>query len=103
MAVPVTEDQRNLERQELRKHVATKAGSEQDQLKLDRLDWVIRHHGLSVSPEALKRALRSIKAYELEAIRKTEAAFLKAPSRKSDRRNPAYFFWHIEKYPAAKR
>ena len=92
MAVPITEDQRNLERQELRNHVAVKTGSEQDQLKLDRLDWVIRHHGLDVSPEALKRAQRSIKAYELEVIRETETAFLKATSRKSDRRNLAYFF-----------
>lgn len=56
MAVPVTEDQRHLERQELRNHVAAKAGSEQDQFKLDRLDWVIGHYGLDVSPEALKRA-----------------------------------------------
>jgi hypothetical protein len=92
MAVPVTDDQRNLERQELISHIAAKAGSEEDRLKLDRLHWVIRHHGLDVSPKALKRAQRSIKAYELEAIRETEAAFLKATSRKADRKNLPYFF-----------
>jgi transposase InsO family protein len=92
MAVPVTDEQRNRERQELINHVAAKVGSEEDQLKLDRLHWVIRHHGLDVSAEALKRAQRSIKAYELEAIRKTEAAFLKATSRKADRLNLPYFF-----------
>jgi hypothetical protein len=92
MTVPVTDEQRDLEHQELRNHVAAKAGSEQDRFKLDRLHWVIRHHGLDVSPEALKRAQRSIKAYELEAIGKTEAAFLKATSRKADRLNLSYFF-----------
>jgi transposase InsO family protein len=92
MAVPVTDEQRNLERRELRNHIAAKAASQEDQLKLDRLHWVIRHHGLAVAPEALTRAQRSIKAYELEAIRKTEAAFLKATSRKAGRRNLPYFF-----------
>jgi hypothetical protein len=92
MAVPVTDEQRNLERQELKNHIAAKAASQEDQLKLDRLHWVIRHHGLDVAPEALTRAQRSIKAYELEAIRMTEAAFLKATSRKADRRNLPYFF-----------
>jgi len=92
MAVPVTDEQRNLERQGLRNHIAAKAASEEDQLKLARLHWVIRHHGLEVAPDALTRAQRSIKAYELEAIRQTEAAFLKAISRKADRRNLAYFF-----------
>ena len=92
MTVPVTEEQRNLERQELRNHIAAKAASEEDQLKLDRLHWVIRHHGLDVAPDALTRAQRSITAYEFEAIRKTEAAFLKATSRKADRLNLPYFF-----------
>ena len=92
LAVPVTEKQRNRERQELRNHIAAKAASQEDQLKLDRLHWVIRHHGLDVAPDALTRAQRSIKAYELEAIRKTEAAFLKATGRKADRLNLPYFF-----------
>ena len=92
MAVPVTDEQRNHERQELRNHIAAKAASEEDQLKLDRLHWVISHYGLDVAPDALTRAQRSIKAHELEAIRKTEAAFLKATSRKADRLNLPYFF-----------
>lgn len=92
MVVPVTDEQRHRERQELRNHIAAKAASQDDQLKLDRLHWVIRHHGLEVAPDALTRAQRSIKAYELEAIRKTEAAFIKAISRKADRQNLPYFF-----------
>jgi len=92
MAVPVTDERRNLERQGLRNHVAAKVASQEDQLKLDRLHWVIGHHGLDVAPDALTHAQRSIKAYELEALRETEAAFLKATRRKADRRNLAYFF-----------
>jgi len=92
MAVQVTDEQRNQEHQELRNHVAAKVASQEDQLKLDRLHWVIRHHGLDVAPDALTHAQRSIKAYELEALRETEAAFLKATSRKADRRNLPYFF-----------
>lgn len=61
-------------------------------MKLDRLHWVICHHKLEVAPETLTRAQQSIKAYELETIRKTEAAFLKATSRKPDRQNLPYFF-----------
>ena len=58
MAVPVTDEQRNLERQELRNHIAAKVPNQEDQLKLDRLHGVIRHHGLDVAPEALTRATK---------------------------------------------
>lgn len=92
MAVPVSEDQRNFECQRLKDHKKTKAGCEDDQFKLDRLHWVIRHYGLSVEPPVLKRAEYTIKAYELKAIAETEKAFLKATNRKSDRRSLAYFF-----------
>lgn len=92
MSVPVTENQRNQERQELKNHIRTKATNEQDQFKLDRLNWVIDHYGLDVSAEAFNRAQRSIKSYELETIRETEAAFLKATRRKANRLNLPYFF-----------
>lgn len=92
MARPVSEDQRNFECQRLKEHKKSKATSEEDQLKLDRLHWVIHHYGLDVEPSVLKRAEYTIKAYELETIAETERAFLKATSRKSDRRSLAYFF-----------
>jgi hypothetical protein len=92
MAMPVSEDQRNLERQRLKDHKKAKFVCEKDQIKLDRLHWVIGHFGLDVEPEALKYAERTIKAYELETIGETETAFLKAIRRKSDRKNISYFF-----------
>lgn len=92
MAMPVSEDQRNLECQRLKDHKKAKFVCKKDQIKLDRLHWIISHFGLEVEPEALKHAERTIKAYELETIGETETAFLKAIRRKSDRKNISYFF-----------
>jgi len=92
MAMPVSEDQRNLEHQRLKDHKKAKFVCEKDQTKLDRLHWIISHFGLEVEPEALKHAERTIKAYELETIGETETVFLKTIRRKSDRKNISYFF-----------
>ena len=92
MAAPVSDEQRAVERRRLDAHVAARNESEVDRVKLDRLDWVIRHYRLYVTPEALKHAQRTIKGYELEAIRRTEEAFLKATRRNASRLKLAYFF-----------
>lgn len=92
MAVPPSQDQRDFEREQLKQHNLTKAGCKEDQMKLDRLGWIISHYGLKPEPSVLKRAQYSIKAYDLEAIAETEQAFLKAVKRKSDRCNLPYFF-----------
>jgi len=92
MREPVSAEIRNAERLRLKEHVMAKNASGEDQLKLDRLNWIIRHYGLEEAPDALKRAERTIKGYELEAIRLTETAFLKATRRKANRRCLAYFF-----------
>ncbi len=92
MAVPTSEDQRNFERSQLKEHNLAKVGCKDDQIKLDRLCWIISHHGLELEPLVLKRAQYSIKAYDLEAIAETEQAFLKAVRRKADRCNLSYFF-----------
>jgi len=92
MATPVSRDQRNVERQRLKEHQKAKAGSEEDQLKLDHLQWVIDHFGFEPEADVLKRAQSSIKAFELEAIGETQKAFVKAANRKPDRCNLSYFF-----------
>jgi hypothetical protein len=92
MAMSFGEDQRNAARQRLEEFKKTKAGSEQDQLKLDHLHWVIDHFGFELEDAVLKRAQHSIKAYELEAIGETQKAFVKATSRKPQRGNLSYFF-----------
>lgn len=92
MAMPVASELRHMERQQLKRHVAKKVPGRESQEKLDRLNWVIRHHGIDVSPDVLNRAQRSIKAYDLKAIGETETAFIKAINRQSERRNLSYFF-----------
>jgi hypothetical protein len=92
MAAPVSDEQRAVERRRLDAHVAARTNNETDQVKRDRLDWVISHYHIYVAPDALKHAQRTIKGYELEAIRRTEEAFLKAIRRNTSRLNLAYFF-----------
>ena len=92
MAMPVNPNQRNAERQRLKEHQKAKSGSDEDQLKLDHLQWVIDHFGFKLETDVLKRAQHSIKAFELEAIGETQKAFVKAINRKPDRCNLSYFF-----------
>ena len=92
MATAVSGDQRDFERQRLKAHKKTKRPCEKDQPKLDRLHWVIDHFGLHVEPEAKNRAERTIRFYDLEAIAKTELAFMSAINRKTNRKNLSYFF-----------
>jgi len=92
MAMPVNCDQREAERQRLKEYQKTRTGGEQEQLKQDHLQWVMDHFGLKPQADVLKRAQRSIKAYELEAIGESQKAFVKAVDRKPDRCNLSYFF-----------
>ena len=92
MREPVSPEEKDAARQRLKDHMASKTDREEDQLKLDRIHWVIHHYNLDLTPDELKRAERTIKGYELEAIRLTETAFLKSTQRNANRRNPSYFF-----------
>jgi hypothetical protein len=92
MTKPVSQSQREVELQRLKEHQKSKAGSEEDQLKLNHLQWVIDHYGFEPEADVLKRAQYSIKAFELEAIGETQKAFVKAVNRKPDRCNLSYFF-----------
>lgn len=92
MQVPVTEEQRQHEKQMLAEHAKKKNHDDANQPKLDRLYWVINHHGLLPEPAELQRAERCIKAYDMEAISKTERAFIRSVNRDQARRNLSYFF-----------
>lgn len=92
MQAPVTEEQRQHQQQRLSDHVRRKYPDDTHQPKLDRLHWVINHLGISSEPAELQRAERCIKGYDMEAITKTERAFLKAVNRDPARRNLSYFF-----------
>ena len=90
--MPISEEHRKLEKKQLKAHKNAKAPNSQDQLKLDRLHWVIKNSGFELDPAALKRAEYSIKFYDLAAIGQTEAAFIKAVRKNAGRNNIAYFF-----------
>ncbi len=55
MTAPVTEQQRCDQRQQLKDHKRAPI-NEQDQLKVDRLHWIIEHFGIKPDPLALDRA-----------------------------------------------
>ena len=60
--------------------------------KLGRLAWIIRNHALQIDERSLKRAEKCIVTYELNAINKSEEAFLKAIRRDQQRCSLPYFF-----------
>jgi len=87
---PVSGQQRRHEKE--RQKDRKKHDDPSRQAKVDRLDWIITHHNLQVDEQSLKRAQRCIISYELDAIGKSEEAFLKAIRRDQQRRSLAYFF-----------
>jgi hypothetical protein len=92
MSMPITREQRDLERQKLKEHKRIKTERKEDQQKLEQLHSMLCYHGMSVEPEALKNAEKSIKRFEKEAISAVEEIFLKAVNRNSEKKNLAYFF-----------
>lgn len=92
MSLPVSQDQRDLEREKIKNHLAGKMKPPTEQAKVDQLHGLIRFLGIGMEPAALKRAEKSIQSYEKEAITASEAAFIKAVARKSERKTLAYFF-----------
>jgi len=60
--------------------------------KLGRLVWIIQNQGLEVDERSLKRAEKCIVTYDLNAINKSEEAFLRAIRRDQQRCTLPYFF-----------
>ena len=77
------------ERYKVRKQRSENTGQE---TKLGRLFWVIQNHGLDIDERSLKRAEKCIVTYDLNAINKSEEAFLKAIRRDQQRCTLPYFF-----------
>jgi len=92
MRTPVMQEQRDLERQKLKEHNRLKRRRNEDQDKLDQLHAMLRYHGITAEPDALKHAERSIKGYEMGAISAAEEAFLKAVNRNPEKKSLSYFF-----------
>lgn len=92
MSIEVPPSKRDVERQQLREHKMRKADAGEDQSKVDQLHELIRYHRMNPQHDALKRAEKTIKAYEKKAISAAQKAFIRAVNRKAQRKNLAYFF-----------
>jgi len=92
MSMPGSKLDKNLEREKIKDHIAAKVKPQDEQIKLDHLHELIRYHGIDVDRSALKRAEKTIKAFEKEAISAAVEAFIKAVNRKAERKSLAYFF-----------
>lgn len=92
MKTPVTDAQRQEERQKLAEHNRIKNAPDANQPKYDRLDWIIRSHNLHPEEAEIEHARHSIRGYDMQAIIKSEEAFLKAVDRDARRKNLSYFF-----------
>lgn len=88
---PMSEEQRRHEK-DRQKNLKKKQEDQSRQAKLDRIDWIINYHALLVDKETLNRAQKAIVTYDLEAIVKSEEAFITAIRRNQERCNLAYFF-----------
>jgi len=92
MKTPVTDAQRQKERQKLVEHNCIKNAPDANQPKYDRLDWIIRSHNLHPEEAEIEHARQSIRGYDMQAIIKSEEAFLKAVNRDARRKNLSYLF-----------
>lgn len=91
MKQPADQPAREQQRQQIQKHIASKADTT-DQPNLNSLHAMVANLGLHPEATALGRAEKSIVAYEIEAVKEAEEAFIKAVNRKSQRLNLSYFF-----------
>lgn len=91
MKKTVEEEDRNHYKRKYGKR-ARKRNNNTRQQKLDRLDFLISNHHLELEERVMKRARKCILAYDLEAITKSEKAFLNALNREPSRCSIAYFF-----------
>ena len=92
MQASVTVGEKQVEKQRIAEHKNNKNADDKNDDKIERLDWIINYHGLTPTSAEYDRARHCIRYYDLEAISKTEKAFLRAVSRKESRKNLAYFF-----------
>jgi len=87
----VSEEKRRHEKERL-KDRKKKQDDPNLQTKFDRIEWIINYHSLLVDEATLNRAQKTIVTYDLEAIAKSEEAFITAIRRNQERCNLAYFF-----------
>jgi len=92
MGSPVADTDRQKMEECYKNRILKKQAAPDNQQKMDRIDWIIHYHHLQTDETVLKRARTCIVHYDMEAIAKSEEAFLSAIRRDSNRRTLPYFF-----------
>ena len=87
----VSENDREKQRERYKKRTQKEEDPDKKN-KLDRFEFIIRHHQLEAEENSLKRGRKCIVSYDLDAIYKSEEAFLKAIRRDRERATLPYFF-----------
>jgi len=91
MASPVINKERTTIKDRYRKRTQQAEDPEQKG-KLNRLDFIIQNHQLETDEKSLKRGRKCIVSYTMEAISRSEEAFLKAIRGSRERATLPYFF-----------
>ena len=91
MTPPVSNKEREDIRERYRKR-RQKTEDPEQKAKLDGVDFIRKNHQLETDEKSLKRGQKCIVTYNLEAISKSEEAFLKAIRRNRARATLPYFF-----------
>lgn len=92
MTAPIFGQSLTETKQKLEDHIKTKMSKGDDQKKIDLLHYLIQKMGITTDTAAIKRAEKTITAYNIKAILASEKAFIKAVNRKTARNNLPYFF-----------
>jgi transposase InsO family protein len=92
MGSPVADTDRQKMEEYYKNRALKKQASPDNQQKTERIDWIIHYHHLQMDEPVLKRARTCLVHYDMEAIAKSEEAFLSAIRRDPNRRTLPYFF-----------
>ncbi len=92
MAIPVSDKCRHQVKQKLQNKIDRKTAPNDDQDKLDVLNFLIKNMGIYADTAAITRARKTIIFYNMQSIRESEKAFVKAVNRKKERLSLPYFF-----------
>jgi len=92
MGSPVVDTDRQKMEEYYKNRALKKQAPPDNQQKTERIDWIIHYHHLQMDEPVLKRARTCIVHYDMEAIAKSEEAFLSAIRRDPNRRTASLRF-----------
>ena len=92
MKIQVSEKSRDLVKDKLQNKINIKNATGNDQAKFDILHCLIKNMKIEADAASIARARKTITFYNMQAVLKSEKAFVKAINRKKQRLSLPYFF-----------